>query len=193
MFCETIPSFKRQSWTTSAKSSVEEGIGIARLVIETTNGSVNDFAFFTKKKLKQFRALTNVINNRMVASAPPILDEDEKSAKYNRGSTLRWLLEFMRPYRKRLLFGILFSVLLAGFNLIPPYLLQILIDSVLISNKPSQGLFVYLTLVLLVSFGVITVLSMLQKRLPQHSWAEGSEQSQGQRLRSRDQPPHFVH
>ena len=98
----------------------------------------------------------------MVASAPPILDEDEKSVKYNRGSTLRWLLEFMRPYRKKLMLGILFSVLLAGFNLIPPYLLQILIDSVLISNRPSQGLFVYLTLILLVSFGVITVLSMLQ-------------------------------
>lgn len=144
------------------KASVEEGIGIARLVVETTGGSVKDFAFFTKKKLKQFRALTNVINNHMVGSAPPIVDEDEKPGKYNRSSTLRWLLDFMRPYRKKLALGILFSVLLAGFNLIPPYLLQILIDSVLIANKPSQGLFVSLTLVLLASFGIITVLTILQ-------------------------------
>ncbi len=144
------------------KASVEEGIGIARLVIERTNGSVSDVAFFTKKKLKPFRSLTNVINSHMVASAPPILDEDEKPSKYNRGSTLRWLLEFMRPYRRKLLLGILFSVLLAGFNLVPPYLLQILIDSVLIASKPAPGLFVYLTLVLLVSFAIITVLTVLQ-------------------------------
>jgi ATP-binding cassette, subfamily C, bacterial len=144
------------------KASIEEGIGVGRLVIETTNGSKNDIAFFTKKKLKQFRALTNVINNHMVANAPPIEDEDEKPQKYNRGSTLRWLLEFMRPYRKKLILGITFSVLLACFNLVPPYLLQILIDSVLISSKPTQGLFVYLTLVLLGSFATITVLTVLQ-------------------------------
>lgn len=145
-----------------SKASVEEGIGIGRLVIQSDDGSVNDFAFFTKKKLKQFRALTNVINSHAVGSAPPISDEDDKPPKYNRGSTLRWLLEFMRPYRKKLMFGILFSVFLAGFNLVPPYLLQILIDSVLIANKPQPGLFVSLTLILLGSFGVITVLSILQ-------------------------------
>jgi len=145
-----------------SKASIEEGIGIARLVIQNVNGAVNDVAFFTKRKLKPFRALTNAINNHMVGSAPPIVDEDEKPVKFNRGSTLRWLLEFMRPYRRKLFLGILFSVLLAGFNLVPPYLLQILIDSVLLSNKPSQGLFVYLTLILLSSFGVITVLSILQ-------------------------------
>lgn len=145
-----------------SKASVEEGIGVARLVIETTGGVTRDFAFFTKKKLKQFRALTNIINSHAVATAVPIPDEDEKPTKFNRGSTLRWLLEFMRPYRKKLLFGILFSILLAGFNLIPPYLLQILIDSVLIANKPSQGLFISLTLVLLGSFAVISVLSIMQ-------------------------------
>jgi ATP-binding cassette, subfamily C, bacterial len=144
------------------KASIEEGIGIARFVVQTSDGSTKDLAFFTKKKLKQFRSLTSVINNRMVASAPPIPDEDEKPTKYNRGSTLRWLLEFMRPYRKKLLLGILFSVLLAGFNLVPPYLLQILIDSVLIATKPSQGLYVTLTLVLLVSYGIITLLTVLQ-------------------------------
>lgn len=144
------------------KASIEEGIGIGRLVIETKNGSVNDVAFFTKKKLKQFRSLTNIINNHIVGSAPPILDEDEKQQKINRGSTLRWLLNFMRPYRKKLILGIIFSVFLAGFNLVPPYLLQMLIDSVLIANRPSPGLFVYLTLILLGSFGVITILSVLQ-------------------------------
>jgi ATP-binding cassette, subfamily C, bacterial len=144
------------------RASIEEGIGIARLVIETKDGSMKDVAFFTKKKLKPFRSLTNAINNHMVSSTRPILDEDEKPVKYNRGSTLRWLLEFMRPYRKKLLLGILFSVLLAGFNLVPPYLLQILIDDVLIASRPTHGLFVFLTLVLLASFGIITLLSILQ-------------------------------
>ncbi|HXQ92134.1 MAG TPA: ABC transporter ATP-binding protein [Nitrososphaerales archaeon] len=145
------------------QARIEEGIGIARLVVETGDGTVRDVAFFTKKKIRQFRALSNIINNHMVGKDfPPILDEDEKPARYNRASTLRWLLEFMRPYKTKLLFGIAFSVLLAGFNLVPPYLLQILIDSVLISKSPPHGLYIDLTLVLLGSYGIITMLTVLQ-------------------------------
>jgi len=145
------------------QAKIEEGIGIARLVVEDNSGTVRDVAFFTKKKMRQFRALTNVINNHLVGKdIPPILDEDEKPTKYNRASTLRWLLEFMRPYKTKLFLGIAFSVLLAGFNLIPPYLLQILIDSVLLEKTPPHSLFIELTLVLLGSFGVITILTVLQ-------------------------------
>ncbi len=146
------------------RATVEEGIGIARLVIETTSGSLVDFAFFTKKKVKQFRALANIITNHMVSGseASLISEEEETQTRRNSGSTLRWLLEYMRRYTKKLLLGILFSVMLAAFGLVPPYLLAILIDRVLISGKPSQGLFVTLTLVLLASYGTITILTILQ-------------------------------
>jgi len=145
------------------QARIEEGIGIARLIVETSDGTIRDVAFFTKKKIRQFRALSNIINNHMAGKdVPPILDEDEKPVRYNRASTLRWLLEFMRPYKTKLLLGIAFSVLLAGFNLVPPYLLQILIDSVLISKSPPHGLYIDLTLVLLSSYGIITLLTVLQ-------------------------------
>ena len=159
------------------RATIEEGIGIARLVVETNNGSFVDFAFFTKKKVKQFRTLANIITNKMIPSGgvPPISDEEETPSRYNKGSTFRWLLDFMQPYRKKLMLGILFSVLLAAFSLVPPYLLAILIDRVLISGKPSQGLFVFLTLVLLGSFATITILTILQNYFLRYSGAESGE------------------
>ncbi len=145
-------------------ASAEEGIGIARLVIETNEGDVEEVAFFTKKKIEQFRALANAINEHMTGKeATLISDIDEGVLRVgNRTGTLRWLLEFMRPYRRRLLVGVLLSMLLTAFNLVPPYLLKILIDSVLLSTTPAPRLFIYLTFALLGSFAFITVFTVLQ-------------------------------
>ena len=144
------------------KATVEEGVGIGRLVIQTKSGDVQEVAFFTKRKINQFRGLASAINEHMSGAAITNTPDQEGTSKEDRASTLGWLLNFMRPYRRKLLFGVFFSILLAGFSLVPPYLLQILIDSVLLVHTPSQGLFLTLTLVLLGSFGAIMVLTVLQ-------------------------------
>jgi ATP-binding cassette, subfamily C, bacterial len=144
-------------------AKVEEGVGIARLVIETNDGEVDEVAFFTKRRIDKFRGLANIINEHRAGVATAEIPEEDDQAKHgDRASTLTWLLQFMRPYRRKLLFGVMFSVLLAGFSLVPPYLLQILIDSVLLARTPTHGLFLTLTLVLLGSFGAITLLTVLQ-------------------------------
>lgn len=143
--------------------SVQEGVGIGRLVVETKDGGSEEIAFFTKRRIEQFRGLAAMINDHMAGAAlSEIPDVDERQGKSDRASTLAWLLQFMRPYRRKLLLGVLFSIMLAGFSLVPPYLLQILIDSVLLAHTPERSLFVTLTLVLLGSFGAITVLTILQ-------------------------------
>jgi ATP-binding cassette subfamily C protein len=122
-----------------------------------------EVAFFTKRRIEQFRGLANVVNEHLAGEAvAEIPDVDDGPETSNRASTSAWLLQFMRPYRRKLLLGVLFSILLAGFSLVPPYLLQILIDSVLLAHTPQHGLFLSLTLILLGSFGAITLLTMLQ-------------------------------
>jgi ATP-binding cassette, subfamily C, bacterial len=145
------------------KASVEEGIGIARLVIETKDGAVKEVAFFTKKRIKQFRGLANLVNEHkggaVAADLPDLEDAPKRRA---RSSSLAWLLRYMEPYRRKLLIGVFLSILLAGFSLVPPYLLSILIDSVLLAHPAPHDLFLYLTLILLGSYGAITLLTILQ-------------------------------
>jgi ATP-binding cassette subfamily C protein len=148
-----------------ATARVEEGIGIARLVLELKDGTEREVAYFTKRKLKQFRALANALtDHHQVSSDLSSLsgdlekDREEKS----KAGTLIWLLRFMRPYKRKLAVGVILSILVTAFNLVPPYLLKILIDNVLLSTTPTRGLFGSLTLILLASYGAITVFSLLQ-------------------------------
>jgi ATP-binding cassette, subfamily C, bacterial len=120
-------------------------------------------AFFTKRRIERFRGLANLINEHMAGGeAADIPGLDDAPGTRDRTSTLAWLLRYMQPYKRKLLLGILFSILLAGFNLVPPYLLSVLIDSVLLVHPAPHGLFIDLTLILLGSFGAITVLTVLQ-------------------------------
>jgi ATP-binding cassette subfamily C protein len=145
-------------------AEVEEGIGIARLVLRMKDGQEKEIAYFTKKKIAQFRALAGAINNHRVGEDLSEISGDEEDKKQrSRTGTLGWLLEFMRPYRNKLLGGLLLSVFLTAFNLVPPYLLKILIDSVLLSSgTTTRTLFIELTLVLLGSYGAIAVVSLFQ-------------------------------
>lgn len=145
------------------KAYVEEGIGIARLVLELENGSNREVAYFTKKKIKQFRALAGALTDHHVGEGlSAISDEEETKEQKSKAGTLLWLLKFMQPYKGKLIIGIILSVLVTAFNLVPPYLLKVLIDNVLLSSTPAEGLFLELTLVLLASYGAIAVLSLLQ-------------------------------
>lgn len=145
------------------KAHVEEGIGIARLVIDLEDGKEKEVAFFTKKKMKQFRALANALTDHNISADLSAISADEGQRKQkSRAGTMIWLFNFMRPYKGKLAIGIILSILVTVFNLVPPYLLKVLIDSVLLSATPPKGLFVYLTIILLLAYAGITVFSLLQ-------------------------------
>ncbi|MGC8974359.1 MAG: DUF1854 domain-containing protein, partial [Thermoproteus sp.] len=80
------------------RAYVEDGIGLAKLVIELDDGSSVEAAYFTKRKLVQFRALAKAINLRRAEAA---LVEDQAGGPVRRGSgrTLLWLFSHMAPYK----------------------------------------------------------------------------------------------
>ncbi|WP_126450446.1 DUF1854 domain-containing protein [Sulfodiicoccus acidiphilus] len=136
---------------------VEEGLGVDKLVL-TVGGREVEACYFTPAKREEFRRLARVVETGMT---PEDRGLETKSSK---ASTLSWLLKFMAPYRRRLLLGVLVSVLLTGLNLVPPYLLKVLIDSVLLGNH-DRSLFVDLTAILAGSYGAYAAASAAQSYL----------------------------
>jgi len=67
----------------------------------------------------------------------------------------------MRPHRIKLLAGVGLSVAIAGLNLVPPYLLKVLVDSVFVSGG-HRALFLQLTLILLASYAATAALQAMQ-------------------------------
>ncbi|AEA11757.1 ABC transporter related protein [Thermoproteus uzoniensis 768-20] len=143
------------------RAYVEDGIGLAKLVVELDDGSSVEAAYFTKRKLVQFRALAKAINLRRAEAA---LVEDQASGPVRRGSsrTLLWLFSHMAPYKYRLALGVALSLAITALNLVPPYMLKVLIDQVLLSPSRDEGLFVRLTLLLVAAYASVSLLSMAQ-------------------------------
>ena len=78
-------------------------------------------------------------------------------------STIRWVLDFFRPYRRRLLQALVLAVVAAGLQMTIPVFSQVIIDSVI-----SDGDYGLLTLLVLAMFGVLVLsisLTVLQRYL----------------------------
>lgn len=148
------------------RSWVEEGIGIGKLVVLTRKGKETEIAYFTKKKSGNFARLSGVINN--YAKTRRLLQPDflpEGKGRASKVGTLIWLFKFASGYRKELVIGIILSLIVTGLALVPPYLLKVLIDSVLITNTHSILLFEELTAVLFISYLTITLVSIAQSHI----------------------------
>src|ERR1700733_6967998 len=76
------------------KAFVEEGLGIARLVIKPKAGKEIETAYFTKSQVKRFRKFTDAINQYIVKNLVIAANFDEKKTKNSGISTLYWLYGF---------------------------------------------------------------------------------------------------
>lgn len=94
-------------------------------------------------------------------SLAPVKFDEEKKAKGGIG-TLYWLYQFAAEHRRLLIIGIFLSILTVGFNLIPPYMLKLLIDNVILSSTHSQALFIEFTVILLLAYLASTIVSAFQ-------------------------------
>lgn len=142
------------------KAYVEEGTGIARLVLETKGEGPLEVAYFTKRKANEFRSFAVALNNHLLREGI-IEPYREEGRKWSRSSTLKWLFTFLTPYKRRLIIGVLFSVILTALNLVPPYLLVLLIDSFK-TGATDFGFFETLTLVLLGTYALIALATVGQ-------------------------------
>ncbi len=141
---------------------VEEGTGIDKLVVVRKNGKEEEVAYFTKKKSEEFRKFSKFIEHYIGNRRDKKFEFTTDEKKEERQGTLKWLMGFMAPYRRRLLLGVALSIVIAGLNLIPPYLLKILIDSVLLTKNAPKSLFLDLTLILLASYMASALFTGLQ-------------------------------
>lgn len=145
------------------KVFVEEGLGIGRLIIKTKNGTELEVAYFTKERVDSFKKFARVMNAYTLKGREvKISFEEKKYTPKGRISTVMWLYGFATYYRKPLLIGTILAVFAIIVSLVPPYLLKVLIDSVLLSTTPSTLLFEQLTLILVLSYAVATLLSALR-------------------------------
>ncbi len=145
------------------KAYVESGFGINKLIIREKSGKEIEFAYFTKTRAADFNKLADAINEYFSKGQKTYITyTKEKQEHVSKVHTLLWLYDFGKKYKKVLLLGLAVSILFALVNLVPPYLLKILIDNVILVQNPSPSLFPILIATLLASSAVAMGLSMIQ-------------------------------
>lgn len=144
------------------KSFIEEGLGIGKLVVKTKQGEEKEVAYFTKNKSKNFKKFSDALNQYIKENKLVHTTFKEKTERKAGVSTLYWLYGFAVQHRRLLLIGVLLSLVVVALNLIPAYLLKVLIDSVILAKTHSAALFEELTIVLLASYGISTLVSAIQ-------------------------------
>lgn len=144
------------------KAFVEEGIGIGKLVVEMKLGGEREIAYFTKSKVRMFRKFADAINQYIKGHKLVSAKFEEKKEKRSSISTLYWLYGFADKHRKVLAVGIVLSLVAVALNLIPPYLLKVLIDNVILSKTHPISLFEELTIILVISYAASTVVQAFQ-------------------------------
>lgn len=142
---------------------VEDGIGVSRLVVVDTKGEEREVAYFTKAKAWEFRRFARQLEEYLKSGKVPEGGAWSPGGEGSKVGTLKWLLQFMSPYRGRILIGVILSVALTGLNLVPPYLLKVLIDSVFLSPSHPRSLFLQLTETLGLSYAGVAVVSGFQR------------------------------
>lgn len=144
------------------KAFIEEGLGIAKLVIKRKSGNESEIAYFTKSKVKQFRKFADAINQYIATNKMVDTSFEEERKKSSSIGTLAWLYGFASKHNKLLIVGVLLSLVVVGLNLVPPYLLKILIDNVILAQTRSEMLFEFLTVVLVASYIASAAMGAIQ-------------------------------
>ncbi|GAA5420815.1 vitamin B12 import ATP-binding protein BtuD [Sulfurisphaera tokodaii] len=144
------------------KLAIESGITIDKLVGYTSDGKSIEIAYFTKKKEDIFKKIVDAFNRNEEIE---IKDEAIEHSSRVSMSTLRWLFGIARKYRRRMIIGAILSLITTGLNLVPPYLLKILIDNVLLSSSHSPSLYTDIILYLIMSYSALALVSSIQNRI----------------------------
>ena len=144
------------------RAFVEEGLGIGKLVVKDRNGNEKEIAYFTKRKVKNFRKFADALNQYVKTKKLVNVGFEEKRPKGESMTTLRWLFGFTKGHRKMLALGILLSLVAVFLSLIPPYLLKVLVDNVILSQAHSILLLEELVVVLIAAFCASRFVALIQ-------------------------------
>ncbi len=146
-----------------ADAFVEEGLGVAKLVVRTKSGKEIEAAYFTKKKVRSFRKFADAVNRRLYERKGVDKAFDEKESELRGGmSTIYWLYGFTARHRKLIYMGLVLSLVSVAFSLVPPYLMKVLIDSVILAPQHPEALFMELTVTLVIAYAASNAVGAYQ-------------------------------
>ncbi len=136
-----------------ASAFVEEGLSVAKLVVKTKSNGEIEAAYFTKKKVRSFRKFADAVNRRLYERrrVNKVFDEREGELKSSM-STIYWLYGFTSRHRRLIYAGLALSLVSVAFSLVPPYLMKVLIDSVILAPQHPETLFIELTITLVIAY-----------------------------------------
>jgi len=136
---------------------VESGLGIGKLVVVDGEGREVEVAYFTKRREQAFKKLAEAITKGI----GEVNFDEEREVKGGVG-TLKWLWHIASPYKRTMIAGVALSLVATALNLVPPYLLKVLIDNVLLAPTHPKSLFERIIAMLIGSYLALAGVSAIQ-------------------------------
>ncbi|MEM4527755.1 MAG: DUF1854 domain-containing protein [Desulfurococcaceae archaeon] len=135
--------------------SIECNVSVCRLIAHLSNGDRVNVVFFTKRKEDDFRKF--IYRHYNVNPPVPITRRT-----FQMSATLRWLFGLALQYKKLLVIGIVLSITLSLISVIPPYLMKLAIDRVLVNPIPSLEVFLRILSLMAMTYMAITLIGILR-------------------------------
>ncbi|WP_069806701.1 ABC transporter ATP-binding protein [Vulcanisaeta thermophila] len=115
-----------------------EGFGINK-VIARYNGSDKVILQFTNRYKEDIMNLLNIIHNLQMGIDNVVRTNiSARENGYRRMYVVKWLLNLIRPYKWKIILGVAITLAITGISLVPPYLMKILINNVLLSHSTTK-------------------------------------------------------
>ncbi|MFP3167201.1 MAG: DUF1854 domain-containing protein [Candidatus Nanopusillus sp.] len=129
------------------KLDIEYGISICKLIAIDKNGKFFEVAYFTKKKADNIQKIVDEFNLKVKTE---IIEKEEK--KKSKKEIYGFLIQIIKKYKKEFALVTIIFIIGTIISLIPPYLIALLINKVLISKTPSFGVFLTIIFLMLISY-----------------------------------------
>jgi len=131
-------------------------LGIGELIADLGDKKVRVISY-SKSKAEDFRKAAILVSELMDLKGT-VLNLKVEKPKTKTGNTYAWLFGFLRPYKWKLALALIFSVLGIIASLLPPYLIELMINDVFTARKTYM--FVPLVLAALGAYGLGTALGV---------------------------------
>ena len=145
-----------------------EGFGINWIMVKY-GGVDTTIVSFTNRYKEDMSVLVGILASLTEGQVSGALTNGASNGNHDKGSRSRvimWLLDIIRPYRFRIAVGAALTLALTGLALVPPYLLKILINNVLlIKGSRDLGLFQVIIMALASAYASSVILSIGQNYL----------------------------
>jgi len=133
-----------------------EHLGLGELLAQIGNEKIR-LITYSKSRAEDFRKAVILVSELLDLKGNAVELKVSKTKK-KRSNTYSWLFGFLKPYKKQMVLGLVFSVLGVVASLLPPYLIELLVNEVFTAKH--VGMLVPLVLAALGAYGLGTALGI---------------------------------